>query len=56
MERYNCLVQNKRGTYLHIYNTFIYRKYSVYSTNVFLKFNFFLTKDRLQYLETSEGS
>lgn len=57
MERYNYLVQNKRGTYLHIYNIFIYRKYSVYTMNVFLKLNFFffLTKDRLQYLETSKG-
>lgn len=54
MERYNYLVQNKRGTYLHIYNIFIYRKYSVYTMNDFLKLNFFLTKDRLQYLETSK--
>lgn len=59
MERYNYLVQNKRGTYLHIYIIYLHIENIQYiQRNVFLKFNcfFFLTKDRLQYLETSKGS
>lgn len=58
MERYNYLVQNKRGTYLYIYIIYLHIVNIQYiQRNVFLKFNyFFLRKDRLQYLETSKGS
>lgn len=44
MERYNYLVQNKRGTYLHTYIYIIYLhivNIQYIQRNVFLKFNYF---------------